>query len=289
MEWIIIVVAIILIIAAFFLGKKLAVKPIQENNEKVLKEREKIKQDIFNLNEHKDDLINRNDELIAEYNNYKKIMKDAHEKAKNAYKNEVDNADKRLKEFQEWVQEEKEKEQQALDSLKKQREATIRAFQREENIKRKQEDYCLRLPHKEKFDIQILEDVKNKISKPRAVAMIEWSNYYQLVAKTLFPKILGANDVCGLYKITNQKTGECYIGQARDIRKRWYEHCKAACGVDTPQGNKLYKAMQKDGIENFSFELLEICDSNELNKKERYYIDLYQSNIVGYNSQKGNK
>ena len=65
-----------------------------------------------------------------------------------------------------------------------------------------------------------MREVQYKISKPRAVAMAIWSAYYQQVAKVKFPKILGKNDVCGIYKITNQKTGECYIGQAVDVRQR---------------------------------------------------------------------
>jgi hypothetical protein len=47
--------------------------------------------------------------------------------------------------------------------------------------------------------------------------------------------------------------------------------------------------MQKWGIWNFSWELLEECPREQLNEKERYYIDLYQSESFGYNSTKGNK
>ena len=60
-------------------------------------------------------------------------------------------------------------------------------------------------------------------------------------------------------------------------------------GIDTPQGNKLYKAMQEYGIECFSFELLEQCELEKLNEKERYFIDLYSASTLGYNSNKGNK
>ena len=119
--------------------------------------------------------------------------------------------------------------------------------------------------------------------------MIIWSAYYQGIAKKVFPKILGTENVCGIYKITNQKTGECYIGQSVDCKKRWSEHLKAALGIDTPAGNKLYKAMQEYGIENFSFELLESCKSSELNQKEKYFINLYAADTLGYNSTKGNR
>lgn len=64
---------------------------------------------------------------------------------------------------------------------------------------------------------------------------------------------------------------------------------RAACGVDTPAGNQLYIAMQKYGIENFTIELLIQCSPNELNEKEKYFIELYQSQVYGYNIISGNK
>ena len=49
----------------------------------------------------------------------------------------------------------------------------------------------------------------------------------------------------------------------------------------------IYKAMQEDGLYNFRFELLEECPRENLNEKEKYYIDLYESIVYGYNSQGG--
>ena len=79
----------------------------------------------------------------------------------------------------------------------------------------------------------------------------------------------------------------CYIGQARDIKERWREHLKHGLGIDTPAGNRLYRDMNKYGIESFTFELLEECSINELNEKEKYYIELYNSYDAGYNNNKG--
>lgn len=45
--------------------------------------------------------------------------------------------------------------------------------------------------------------------------------------------------------------------------------------------------MQEYGIWNFSWELLEKCDRDKLNERERYYIELYMSKDFGYNSNKG--
>jgi group I intron endonuclease len=100
--------------------------------------------------------------------------------------------------------------------------------------------------------------------------------------------ILGNGTKCGIYKITNTLDNKSYIGQSVDVYKRWCDHCKCGCGIDTPKNNKLYAAMEQDGIENFTFELLEECPREELNKKEAFYIDLYESNDYGYNATKGN-
>lgn len=78
----------------------------------------------------------------------------------------------------------------------------------------------------------------------------------------------------------------CYIGQAKNIRERFREHLKCGLGIDTPAANKLYQAMLQEGIDNFTFELLEECATANLNEKESFYIDLYNSYDYGYNSNR---
>lgn len=174
-----------------------------------------------------------------------------------------------------------------LESLQKTRAAAIAAALKEKQIQENKDDYCLILPREEASDVEILREVAKKIAKPRSILMAIWQAYYQPIAKKKFPKILGKADVCGIYKITNQKTGECYIGQAVDVRRRWMDHSKAGLGIDTPQGNQLYAAMQQYGLDSFSFELLLECESKQLNEKEKYFIELYNSNAIGYNGNKG--
>ena len=45
--------------------------------------------------------------------------------------------------------------------------------------------------------------------------------------------------------------------------------------------------MQEDGINNFSWELIEKCPREQLNEKEKYYIELYDAYNFGYNSNTG--
>ena len=47
------------------------------------------------------------------------------------------------------------------------------------------------------------------------------------------------------------------------------------------------KAIQKYGVDNFIFEVIEECSINELDEKEQNYIKQYDSQKTGYNIQKG--
>lgn len=182
-----------------------------------------------------------------------------------------------------------EKEQNILDNYKNTRAAAMQAQLKEQEIKEKLEFYCLHPSENDKDDIRELEKVKPRLHAPRILSMLIWSTYFQKPMTALCNNILGTSIVCGVYKITNQKTNMCYIGQAADVAKRWKDHAKCGLGIDTPANNKLYKAMQEDGLWNFSWELLETCSRDLLNEKEAFYIDLYDSCAYGYNSNSGIK
>lgn len=85
----------------------------------------------------------------------------------------------------------------------------------------------------------------------------------------------------GIYKITNKNTGEIYIGQSVDCERRIQEHKKKRTQTIDNYINCL-------GVENFNFEIIEECKSQEeLDKKEQEYIKKYNSIESGYNIQKG--
>lgn len=180
-----------------------------------------------------------------------------------------------------------EEENKKIQEIKNFRIAAQQAITREKEIKEKQNFYCLTIDEKDKNDIAILERIKPQLAKPRVLSMLIWSTWFQKPMTTLCNNILGIKQVTGIYKITNIITNECYVGQALDVASRLKTHAKCGLGIDTPAGNKLYKAMQEYGIWNFSWELLEQCDKSQLNERERYYIDLYMSKDYGYNSNKG--
>ena len=179
--------------------------------------------------------------------------------------------------------------QKELDKLKATRAAAHKAMLREQEVKEDKDNYRLIPSDADLTDSRRLEIVKRELNKPRILCMLIWQTYWQPLAKKQFPFIIKNKTACGVYKITNITTDECYIGQAVDIYKRWCEHCKCGLGIDTPPGNKLYKAIQEYGLNNFTFEVIEECSSDQLNEKEKYFIELYQADTFGYNSTGGNK
>ena len=74
----------------------------------------------------------------------------------------------------------------------------------------------------------------------------------------------------GIYKVTNPN-GRVYIGQSKNINKRFEAYFKLNCKNQT----RLYNSFIKHGIDNHVFEILEECLFEELNIRERYYQDLY--------------
>lgn len=92
----------------------------------------------------------------------------------------------------------------------------------------------------------------------------------------------------GIYRIHNLIDDKSYIGQSVDIEARL--ECHRAGGLGFMKSNiHLQRAIQKYGLENFEFIVLEECKREELNEKEMYYIELYDSFNSGYNMTLGGK
>lgn len=84
-----------------------------------------------------------------------------------------------------------------------------------------------------------------------------------------------------IYKITNIKTGKCYIGQTQQsFTLRWWQHIKwgnSAC--------KFHQAMIEGEITDWTFQVIEVCkDKTKLNEREQFYINKFNSIEQGYNT-----
>ena len=93
---------------------------------------------------------------------------------------------------------------------------------------------------------------------------------------------------CGIYIITNLINNKVYIGKSNNIQRRFMEHKSPYEWSRTPN-KPLYLAFVKYGLINFSFDIIEECDINILNEREKYWIDFYNSTNrdIGYNILSG--
>lgn len=179
--------------------------------------------------------------------------------------------------------------QAEINKIKSSLSAGVEARLREQEKKEKINFYKLSINETDLSDVKVLENLKPTLHKPVILSKLIWTQYFQKQMNELCDRVLGKESVCGIYKITNLLTEQAYIGQSVNIADRWKQHCKCGLGIDASATNKLYNAMQKYGVWNFSFELLEqVHQRNLLNEKEKFWIDMYQSNKFGYNSTKGN-
>ena len=88
--------------------------------------------------------------------------------------------------------------------------------------------------------------------------------------------------ICGIYKITNNLNHKSYIGQSVDIYKRWEKEKSHSAEAYT-----LQYALRHYGTNNFTFEIIEQCMPNQLNEREKYWIQYYDTFNTGYNETLG--
>jgi len=90
----------------------------------------------------------------------------------------------------------------------------------------------------------------------------------------------------GIYKITNEITGKFYIGSAKDIDRRWYDH-KRELKLNIHTNPKLQHSWNFYGEDKFSFLILEKVEpiQEKLFEREQYYLDIFKPHIrgIGYN------
>lgn len=81
----------------------------------------------------------------------------------------------------------------------------------------------------------------------------------------------------GIYKITNPN-GKIYVGQSINIKKRFTDY-------KYPKKNqtKIYYSIEKYGYLNHTFEVIEECETEILNERERYWQDYYDVLNKGLN------
>ena len=254
------------------------------------KEIDASKEHLSTIREELTDSLENQKRLSQEaFENYFEILENHYKEAEEEHETESNALKVAYSNLQLKLLEEADKCRKDLDKIRATRTAAIEAQRREKELENNISFYCIEVSETDKADIAKLNSLKPSLNKPRILSMLIWQTWFQKPLKALSANVIGTDDKMGIYKITNIQTKECYIGQAVSIKDRWVDHVKCGLGIDTPAGNKLYKSMQEYGIWNFAFEVLEECPREQLNEKEKYYIDLYNSYDYGFNSNRGNK
>lgn len=142
--------------------------------------------------------------------------------------------------------------------------------------------YRINLSKEDLKEIEKLREIIPSFKDPIALRKVIWKVYYENPTTSLIGRVVGKEIVCGIYKITNLCNGMTYVGQSVDIADRWRQHIKRGLGADPPTKNKLYPAMLEDGVENFSFEVIEKCPKESLNEREKFWQDYFHSQDYGY-------
>ena len=274
------------------------------NKINILEKEFKEKQEIYNKSieqtkyiiqeeENKKDLIIKQKQKIIdkELNEYK-IEKEI--ELDKDYFDKINELDEKLKEYNDETNLKIYEAQESLNNILKEledysrRQAVVKkTILREKKLKEKENFYRLNISENDIEDIEILKTIEYKLKNKEALNKLIFDVYISKPMKEMIKRVLGGRTPSGIYKITYIPTGEAYIGKSTNIKTRWENHCKATWGLGTISHSSLHTKMARDGIWNFTFELLEEVEKDKLSEREKYWIDFYDTKNYGLNEKRG--
>lgn len=177
----------------------------------------------------------------------------------------------------------KEEIEQKLQSLKSAEAAAVAARIRMYEEANKEKFYTIQIEESDAEEIDELLDILPKLRNPIPLRKALFDIYYRQPVKDMIYRVVGPDErPSGIYKITLIETGECYIGQSVDIGSRFMQHIRRGFGIDDVSSSKLYAAMLKHSLHKFKFEVVERCNEELLNEKEKYWADYFKSREFGF-------
>lgn len=216
------------------------------------------------------------------------------EQANNYYNEQLKLKNDLLKVFEELNEEERQKAQQELQKIlleleehRMARETINQAILREKEIQEKEEFYKILITEDDKNDIQILEEIKNKLRNKEALQKLIWEIFIKRPALEMIKRVTAGKKISGIYKVTYLKTGESYIGRSVDIGNRWTEHVKSSLSIGTIAHSSFHNRLEKDGVWNYTWEVLEELPKEKNGEREKYWINFYETNKYGLNQRDG--
>ena len=226
------------------------------------------------------DLEQQEKELCAKY---KKLESELLIHYADLADSEMDNFIQRSDELNNRILEQENK----LQDLQQKVTTIVEANKRIELDKQQKDFYRLQLSELDIEEIKKIRSIELYLRQKEPLNKVIWKVYYEKPYTALIGRVIGNKKITGIYKITNLENGMCYVGQSVDIAERWKQHIKRGIGADPATQNKLYPAMLEQGVENFTFELLEECPGAQLTEREKFYTDFYKAQEFGYSIKKG--
>lgn len=162
-----------------------------------------------------------------------------------------------------------------FDKFAAMQQAVNEAILREKELKEKEDFYSIQVSENDQEDIKVLQSMDLKLHNRDVIPKLIWELYIRRPCQEMIKRVTGGRKISGIYKITNKETGEAYIGKTTDFSTRWQNHCKTAIGLEGAARATLHNRLAQDGLWNYTFEILEEVDKENLSSREAFYIDLY--------------
>ena len=165
--------------------------------------------------------------------------------------------------------------QKSLDQFKQIQDSINEAIRRKKELKEQEYFYSIDVSENDQEDIAILQSMDARLHNRDVIPKLIWELFIRRPTQEMIKRVTGGKDGSGIYKITYKKTGEAYVGKTTSFSTRWQNHIKTAIGLEAAARATLHNRMAKDGLWNYTFEILERVDKEHLSAREAYYIDLY--------------
>ena len=182
---------------------------------------------------------------------------------------------------------EKYKIENEINEYKEKRDAINQDILRARALEEQQDFYRIQLDETSKKDLAVINSFRSEISKIDLLDKLLYDIYVKKPVDEMVKRVLGGRAPSGIYKITRLKTGEIYIGKSTDVKARWQQHTKSAFHCGTISHSILHTTMERDGVDNFTFELIEEVPKDKLSEREKYWIEFYDSKNYGLNEKAG--
>lgn len=205
----------------------------------------------------------------------------------NQYLNAAASYEEKILRIKETFKVEEERLEEKIRVKKEEINCLIEQFKKDEEARKEADFYRIPITSAARDDINKLKGVAAQLNNPSTLYKLIWKEYYENGFNSMIGRVLGDDkDSIGIYKITNIKNQMCYIGQTKaGFKNRWRTHAKRAVKAEDGTSNRLYQDMWENGLENYTFQIVEICEKDRLTEREKFYIDFFNSKEWGFNSK----